>query len=260
MKRMTLPAILVAAVLAFALAGCSGNAKQTMTEDMLKGVWTLDSGADTLGFDAYLNFDEESVFEMLLDDAYTDGEWSVNGTEGTATTDEGKTVKFFYSNNKLVIGTENGSKLVFRKATEQETNELLGGGTDENVEMEELEVVDEVKNAIDPVTIADDDKVSIVVTAKGTDFTGDPAYWLTVKNKTDKEVYFSAEDFKVGDKAIEGGFGDELKAGEELETSIYFDKEELGGGADALTTADGVIVVYDNKTDEEIARYTFHME
>ena len=258
MKRMTIPAILVAAVLAFALAGCSGNAKQNMTDETVKGVWTLDSGADTLGFDAYLNFAEDSTFEMLANDSYIDGEYKINGTDGSVATSDDRTVKFFYSNNKLIVGSENGSQLVFRKATAEEEKELLEG-SDEDVDVEQVETVDEVINPIDPVTIADDDKVSIVVTAKGTDFTADPAYWMTIKNKTDKAVYYSAEDFTVGGKAIEGGLGDELEPGEEVETSIYFDHNELGG-LDALTTTDGVIVVNDSKTDAEVARYPFHME
>ena len=76
MKRMTVPAFLVAALLAFTLAGCSQA--QNLTEDTLKGVWKLDSGSN-LGIDAYANFGDDKTFEMLLGDAWLDGTWSVSG-------------------------------------------------------------------------------------------------------------------------------------------------------------------------------------
>ena len=283
MKRMTIPAMLVAAVLAFALAGCAGNANETMTEDTLKGVWKIDSQTD-MGFDAYLSFGDDSMFEMILADSYLDGTWSVSGTSGTVDTSDDRKVSLSYAKQKLTMGSADGSKLVFVKDDSKEAKEMFEDGADvdvangnnvtvvdengnpiedpaEDVEMEELEYVDEVINPIDPVTVVDDGNATIVVTAKGTDFTADPAYWMTLTNKTDRAVYFAADEpFKVGDKEVDPGLGDELEAGETLETSVYFPQDELGGGLDLLTNVNGTIIMYDSKTDDEIARYPFHMD
>ena len=269
MKRMTVPAMLAAGVLAFTLAGCSSN--QPMSEDLLKGVWSLDSQTE-MGFDAYMRFEDQSAFEMILADSYLDGTWSVSGADGSIVIDNGETngatVKLSYSNNKLTMGKADGSKLVFVKDDSKEAKELFEydgeevGSEGSDASVEELEVVDEVINPIDPpVVIADDDKATITVTGKGTDFTGDPCYRLNITNKTSQNVYFVGDDvFKVGDKQIEAGLGDELEAGETLEVDMYFPTDELGGGLEKLTTTDGVIVMYDDKTDAELARYTFHMD
>ena len=272
MKRTTLAALLMTAVIAFALAGCSGNAAQTMTPDMVKGTWALDKQSD-VGFDAYVSFEDENFVEAIVADSFLEGTWSVSGTEGKMTLDDERNVKFIYSDNKLIWGGADGSKLVFVKDDSEETKSYFALGDSLDVEgaealealegegIDTTEYVDEVINPIDPVTVADDAVTTITVTGKGTDFTGDPGYQLSITNKTGKAIYLVPEDdFKVGDKTIEAGLGDELEAGETLETFVYFDKEELGGALDALTTTDGVILVLDDETDAELARYTFHME
>ena len=292
MKRMTVPAFLVAAVLAFSLAGCSSA--QPITEDTLKGVWSLDSGSN-LGFSAYLNFGDDSVAEMIVADSWLEGTWAVSGTEATLTFedlsadveeegdegDEGSSAsssasssssaattvsKLTYSNNKLTLGSSDGSKLVFVKDDSEEAKAMFAFDLDgdmmgQNAEGEAVEYVDEVINPIDPaVVVADDDKFTIKVTGKGTDYTGDPCYTLSITNKTDKAVYVVPEDdFTVGDKKVEAGLGDEVAAGETLETEMYFAQDDLGGGLELLTTVDGVIQVLDDENDDEIAKYTLHI-
>ena len=64
----------------------------------------------------------------------------------------------------------------------------------------------------------------------------------------------------MGDKKVEAGLGDELEAGETLETFVYFPKDDLGGALEALGVTDGTILVLDDKTDDELGRYAFHME
>lgn len=282
MKRMALPAILAAAVLAFALAGCSSA--QPMTEDTLKGVWKAENAG--LGFEAYVSFEDDNVAELLINENWADGEWSVSGTEGKIvftdysmamqegenpsaelSTDESKrTGKLTYSGGKLTLGSNDGSRFVFVKDDSEEAKALFE--FDDNAIVEgDGESVDgkaTVEEAIDPVdpavVVADDDKFAISVTGKGTDYTGDPGYRLSITNKTGKDVYLVAEDdFTVGGKAVEAGLGDEVAAGETLETFVYFAKDDLGGGAETLTSVDGVIQVFNNDDDEEVAKYTFHM-
>lgn len=295
MKRMTVPAFLATAVLAFSLTGCSSA--QSMTEDTLKGVWALESGSD-LGITGYISFEDDNAVEMILADGWLDGTYSVSGTSGSIeftsyedeSEDEGEgeegasssssssttsTAKLTYSNNKLTLGSSDGSKLVFVKDDSEETKgyfefdsdglELANDGDDlgenRDIEIDTSEYVDEVINPIDPVTVADDAVTTITVTGKGTDFTGDPGYQLSITNKTDKSIYLIPEDdFTVGDKKVEAGLGEELEPGEALDTFVYFAQDDLGGQLDALGVTDGVILVLDDATDDELARYTFHME
>lgn len=274
MKRFTVPAFLVAAVLAFSLAGCSGA--QPMTEDTLKGVWKLDTGS-SLGFDAYIHFGDDSVAEVIMADSWLDGTWSVSGTQGTLTfasydeegSETSSDAKMTYSNNKLTLGTNDGSKLIFVKDDSEEaksmfeySNETIPGLTGaEGSEAETQTVEEQITPLESAVTIADDDNFTITVTGKGTDFTGDAGYQMSITNKTDKAVYVIPEDdFTVGDKTIEAGLGDELEAGETIETFMYFAQDELGGTLDLLTNVNGVVQVLDDETDDVLASYTFHMD
>ena len=311
MKRMIVPAILAAAVLAFSLVGCGPQA-QTITDENLKGVWALDSGSE-LGFDAYINFGDDQTVEMIVADGWLNGTYSISGTSATITFDsldmealedeeaelsdtaegsssssasasasgsssasasasgsssasKAKTAKLTMSNNKLTLGSDNGSKLVFAKDNSEEAKSMFSYDMSDmdGLDMDgadDVKYVEEVIEDINPVTVADDDKFTITVTGKGTDYTGDPCYRLSMTNKTGKAVYVIPEDtFKVGGKDVEAGLGDELEAGATVETEMYFAQDELGGGLELLTTVDGSIQVLDNETDEEIAKYTFHME
>lgn len=274
MKRMALPAILVAAVLAFALAGCSGA--QSMSDDTLKGTWKLESG-ESLGFDAYVSFEDDNVAEVLLADSWLTGTWSVSGTEGSIKYDNGvelegddasasaaKSAKLTYSNNKLTMGSPDGSKLVFVKDDSEETKQMfaldMSTNATEGMGDEGVEYTEPVVEAVEPVAVADDDKFTITVTGKGTDFTGDPGYQLSITNKTDKSVYLMPEgEFTVGDKKAEPGLGEEVEAGATIESFMYFSQDELGGALEALVGADGVIQVLDYDSDDVVASYTFHM-
>ena len=255
MKKMAIPALLVAVMMSFSLAGCSG-ASQAMDEGTLKGAWSLDSASE-LGFDAYLSFEDESVAEMLLGDSWYEGTWEVSGTSGTLTMPDDRAVKMSYDGSKLTLGSSDGSRLVFVKDDSEEVAALFSADSELELEDgEEVEYVDEQIEQIEPVAVADDDKFSITVTGKGTDFTGDPCYMLTITNKTDQDAYIVPDDeFTVGGKQVEAGFGDEIAAGETLETSIYFGKDDVGGGAETLTGVSGVLVAYSDADDAELARY-----
>ena len=285
MKRLAAPAFLAAFVLAFALAGCSGA--QTITEDTLKGTWKLDSSTD-LGFEAYMDFensDDDHLATVIVADSWLDGTWKVSdkqasiefedyymeeeessSSSSSSSSSNTKTAKLTYSNNKLTLGSPDGSKLVFVKDDSEKTKNMFDMSYDnedlDGLEDEEVETVDEVINPVDPaVSVANDDKFVISVTGKGTDYTGDPCYRMSITNKTGKAVYITADDeFTVGGKKIDAGVGDEIEAGQTIETDMYFAKDELGGALEALTTTDGTLQIYDSESDELVASYTFHMD
>ena len=240
MKFTKLAAFLAAAVLAFALAGCSGSQAQKLDEETLSGYWALDP-ASGLGFDAYLFFSngtsdsdgassESSTsssrsFTMMLVNDYLEGSWSTSGTEGTLNyvsesyNEQGEsssevtgTAKFTYDGSRLTVGSPEGSKLLFVKNDSEEVKEMFG-------------VYEESIESIDTVTVADDNQFKVEVTGKGNNKDGEDGYQVSVSNKTDKNLYVECdEDFKV--------------AGEE--GYAYFELEDIIA---AGKTADGFLAV-----------------
>ena len=259
MKRFTIGAVLVSCMLAFTMAGCAAAAKSVDSES-LKGFWVLDESAK-VGFEAVLNLDDEGVAELMVADSYVEGTWTTDGkTASIAFDDESaKTAPIFVSNGKLTLGEEGGSKLVFSKGDME--SYFAEQGSSESVELtgengEELEIVDEVINDITPISIADDEIVKIEATGKGTDFTGDPGYRLSVQNKTDKTIFLTSDDpFKVGDKEVEGGVGDVIEAGKTAEVFLYFPKDEIEGGVDGLKSVTGTLTIGDDSTGDDIKTY-----
>ena len=264
MKRSLFGLFLVAYALASVMAGCSAlSPAQTADSDSLKGFWVLDESSQ-VGFDAALNLDEGDLAELMVSDLYLEGVWTTDGKDATITfADTNKTAKVFVSEDKLTLGDASGSKLVFVKGDLDEYFANQGnGGDDENYagnsadSSEGIGGSDEDIEEIAPITLVDDDTCKIVVTGKGTDFTGDPGYRLALTNNTDSSIYLMCdESFTVGDKEIGPGMGEVVDAGKTVETFMYFPKDELEGGAEALADVAGTIIVGDNTTGKEIASY-----
>ena len=266
MKRFSIAAVVATLVFVCALAGCAPA--QSADKESLKGFWVLDESAQ-MGFDAAMNLDDDDFVEFMIGDSYFEGSWKTDGSNATVEFDEGsgKPAKIFVSDGKLTLGQANGPKLVFVKGNmesyfaEQEKKTSEGDVATLDGEGEEMEVVDEVINDITPVTIADDDNCTIKVTGKGTDFTADPGYRISITNKGKKAIYITADDaFKVGDKEVEAGLGEVVEPGETLETFLYFPKDDLGGSVEALKNVTGTIVVGDDTTGDEIKDYPFKMD
>lgn len=288
MKRRFVAILIAALALACALAGCSssgqsgqaGQANQAAGESDFKGFWILEEPSQ-LGFEVVLNLDidseaeegEDAHFaELMIEDAFLEGTWSVDNGTATMKFDEdsnGKTASATLSGDKLVYGSSDGSKLVFTKGDMDAYFEAQGDDEDEMIELDgeeldgdDVEIVDEVIEDLDkPVSIAKDDTATIEVTGKGTDFTGDPGYRLSITNNTKKTITVSADDsFKVNGKSIEAGLGEMLEAGETLETFLFFSSDELGGGAEALKGVEGKIIVSEEDSDDALATYDFKMD
>lgn len=271
MKRFSIGVVLSACMLVCALAGCSPA--QSADSETLKGFWVLDASAQ-VGFDAVLKLggeDEENLAELMVGDSYAEGTWSTDGKKATIqfANDEiegqtGKTANVFVSEGKLTLGQADGSKLVFTKGDEEAYFAAQGAGGEQVIELgseESAEIVEEKIDDIKPVTVIDDDAITVKVTGKGTDFTGDPGYRLSVENKGKKAIYVTSDEmYKVGDKEIEAGLGEVIEAGKTVETFLYFPKDDLGGGVEALKNVTGKIIVGDDESGDEIKTYDFKME
>ena len=184
---------------------------------------------------------------------------SASASADTAAASTGKTASIFVVNDKLTLGQADGSRLVFKKG---DMDEYFGGGGDgdgnEQVisldgDGEAMQTVDEVIEDVKPVELADSDNCTITLTGKGTDFTGDPGFRLSVKNKTKKAIYVTSDDeYKVGDKKIEPGLGEVIEAGATTDAFLYFPKDDLGGGVEALKNISGKIIVGDDSSGDEL--------
>ena len=267
MKRRSIAAVLVCCVLAFtfALVGCSNGSAKSAAYDDLKGFWEIDP-ASPMGFEAAINLDEEDFAEAIIGESYLEGTWKTDGSTAKIDFEDDVSVSIYVSDRKLVFGQEDGSKLVFvasdidKYYAEQEEDEE---GEDEDIDiegLEGLEMVDEVIEDIDAVTIANDDICKIEVTGKGTDYTGDPCYRLSITNNT-KGIIFVVpdDDFTVGDTTIEAGLGETVEPGETIEAEMYFAADDLGGGLEKLANVKGVIYVGDDDSQTELAKYDFQM-
>lgn len=264
MKRFS--AILISSLVICAILTACSAAGKTADAESLKGFWEIDPSSKT-GFDAVLSLEDEGVAELVLSDAYLEGEWKADGSQATITFDDDQVANIYVSGSNLILGDESGSKLVFIKSDIEKYYEASGdsGSTDsadDSVEKSDgIEIVEEDIKDITPVSVADDKVVKIEVTGKGTDYTSDPGYRLSITNKTDKTIFVVADDlFKVDGHEIEAGLGDVIDAGQTVETFMYFTASDLGGGIDKLKDVKGVIAVGDDESSKELGKYDFSMD
>ena len=107
------------------------------------------------------------------------------------------------------------------------------------------------------VSVADDKNCKIEVTGKGQYDDGDPVLRLAFTNKSEKElfIYTSENEFEVDGKKIEGGLGDVASPGETVDAYLFFDAEELGGGAEKLKNVKGKIHLGVEDSEDDVAVY-----
>ena len=267
MRRSSIVAILACCVLAFALAACSGGSAKSMAADDLKGFWELDPDCP-MGFEAAISLDEEDYAEAIIGESFLEGTWSADGSTAKIDFEDGVSVNLYVSDGKLVMGQDDGSKLVFVASdmdeyyAKQEQAEDEEGDDDLEAEgLEGLEMVDEVIEDIDAVAIANDDVCVIEVNGKGTDYTGDPCYRLSITNNTKGVIFIVPnDDFTVDGAAIEAGLGETVDPGETIEAEMYFASDDLGGGLEKLVNVKGVIFVGDDDSGSQLGTYDFQMD
>jgi len=271
MKRAFLAATMMLCALAVALVGCSGGAAANANEESYKGFWALED--ESLGFTGGLSLEEESFAGLMIADSYFEGTWAMDGSNVKITFEDVSAttpVSAHLDGEKLVLGSDQGSRLVFKKSSEDEFyedveaggGELSSAGSEEAAALsEDVELVEEKIDSMQPVSIADDSSVKIEVTGKGTDFVADPGYRLSITNKTNKSFFIGANGpFKVNGKELEAGLGDVIDAGETVESFLYFEKDALGGSVESLKGVEGTIVIFDEETEKELGSYAFKMD
>ncbi len=273
-----LSALSVALVLMLGLAACGGGGGGgAPTVDYKKnfvGTWDLVSmgGEDaateeevelmkSMGQEVFVNFDEDGSFHLVLFGSTMDGTWKAKDASTATVTIEDSNVDATLKDGQLTM-EEDGESMVFKKG---EAKEPPANKTDSDSLGDVLENAGkssgEEKTALDPaVTIADDATCSIVVTAKGVDWGGDPGYYLTITNKSDKDLSFSyaSGSFSVNGKMADPALFESVKAGKYAEAFMWFSHGEVGEGMDALTAVEGTLEVYDSGYNT-VGSYEFKM-
>ena len=287
-KMVKLLAATCLAALCIALAAC-GNSNSPA------GTWDYD--AETLA--AYVGDDlsdeqkaaaQKIMFLNLNDDGTLDfvmygddmtGTWKQND-KGLTLVIEDEEVAATLADGKLTFDDEEGG-MGFVKAsskrtlpTEDEANDALA--TMLGFDLGEIEFEDtsgdleatfdeadyepkELNELEQPVTIADDDTCTIIVTATGVNGFGDPGYNLKVTNKLDKAIYVTEQEFTIGGKEVAAYSDETVEAGETAEVFLAFDAADLGENASVATLVDvkGILEIDDDETVDELTTYPFNM-
>ena len=221
MKKISIIAILVAALFALALVGCAGGGEESSS-----------STSETSSSEA-----------------------ASSGASGESASSESPASSKASSNASAASEEEADDE------EEEVIDPDDDGSADDDNENVEPTVVDEVIADIEPVVIVDDDTCTITVTGRGTDITADPCYRIVFTNKTGSVLYLTAEDeFDVNGMPITAGIDEIAEPGETVVTTLFFPADELGGGLEKLVNVTGVLNVEIDDTFEPVADYPFHMD
>ena len=267
--KKKLAALLAAAcafALCFALAGCGGSDPSKN----FVGTWVLSGGEmdgepindETLslmksfGMDVYLTFDEDGSVSFVLFGEKMSGNWKAKNASTATLTFDGDSGDVKLADDKLTLESD-GDKLVFEKGeVPAKSSGSTSAGTANSTNTSTASDASAGKDL--NVSIADDDVCTITVLSSGTDFSDDPGYNVIVANKTDRTIYVYAEydSFSVNGKMMDPGSGAKVKPGKNGDFFMYF--SELDSVED-LVDVEGTLVVVDEDSWNELARYNFAM-
>ena len=208
----------------------------------------------------FVVLNEDGTAQVAVAGVSEDGTWEGSGNSATITIPSTNPIKVTVTGDTMKL--EEDSLTINLKKTEAANPFDYG-----DMNLEEMMVEPELSD-IDPVVIADDDKVTLTVTGKGTDYTGDPGYRMTLVNKTQGTIGLDVEDVFTVSGAEVGAQAGVTDADAEFSVEpgatsdamfLYFPADELEGGIEKLVDVTGKISVYDEEQDDYIATYDFKM-
>ena len=208
----------------------------------------------------FVVLNEDGTAQVAVAGVSEDGTWEGSGNSATITIPSTNPIKVTVTGDTMKL--EEDSLTINLKKTEAANPFDYG-----DMNLEEMMVEPELSD-IDPVVIADDDKVTLTVTGKGTDYTGDPGYRMTLVNKTQGTIGLDVEDVFTVSGAEVGAQAGVTNADAEFSVEpgatsdamfLYFPADELEGGIEKLVDVTGKISVYDEEQDDYIATYDFKM-
>lgn len=287
-KMMKLLAATCLAALCIALAACGNSNSPAGTWDYDEATLAAYVGDDMTNEQKtaaqkimFLNLNEDGTLDFVMYGDDMKGTWKQND-KGLTIIIEDEEIPATLADGKLTFNDEEGG-MGFVKAsskralpTEEEANEALSAmlgfdlgevefedsSSDIESTFDEADYKPTELNALEqPVTIADDDRCTITVTATGVNGFGDPGYNLQVVNKTNKAIYVTEQEFTIGGTEVAAYSDETVDANATADVFLAFDAADLGDNASvaSLVNVKGTLEIDDDETVDELATYAFSM-
>lgn len=288
MKKFKIVAVVCCALaLCLALVGCGPNKQSYMGTWDLEYCETIDTEEmggveyteeqmtalrESAGLDIYLTLTDNDIALFDVLGAVSNGKWAMEGSNAT--------IEF---NEMGMVDPETGEVQPVNKATlslngdtltmdKDNTRYIFKKGEDKNPydPSEDIIVanedglsimIDEGEKLANPVTVVDDDNVSIIIDGIGVDSVGDPGYNVQIVNKTADPInVWIPEVVKVGDKEIRVNIYQSLNPTQSTTTFIQFAYDDLGSSnPEDLQDVYGEFQVDNALTGEIIGTYAFEL-
>lgn len=208
----------------------------------------------------FVTLNEDGTAEVAISGYSEEGTWTSSGSGATLSVPGTIPMNLSVSGDTMKV--EQSGISVELKKTDRENPYSMG-----DMNWEEMLVEPEISD-VEPVVIVDDDNVTITVTGKGTDYTGDAGFRLSVANKTQTTIGLDVEEaFSVGGAEVWAQAGVVSEEAEFMiepgatstDMFLYFPSDELGGGVEKLVDVTGKVSIFTEESDDYLATYDFKM-
>lgn len=273
MKKGVIAVLACVFALSLALVGC-GSGGNSMKAAWI-GTWDLnemdDNGevtnADDIaalreyGLDVYLELNRDGTSTFMLFGEEMTGTWDASSETKATLTMEGQTVDMSIADDRLSL-TQDGSTLIFVKGEDRSDDSKSSSSASAEASSSSAASADDELVKIDQLVLADDDVAKITFDAMKVDEYGDPGYTCTITNNSKKKVYvYSANGWTVnGAEVGDPVLLEAIEPGDTVKGFMWFDHEETGiESTSDLVAVEGLIVVEDYESGDQLADYTFKM-
>ncbi len=274
MKKGILAALVCAMALCVALVGC-GSGKTDYSKNFI-GKWEIESmssdgeelDADymnlmrTFGANIVLNLEKDGIANLDVMGENLSCTWEAKSASTLTITpqeaSEDVTPGEFELKDDKLVGDFDDASFIFVKNDNAKASSQEGiTAWDDTFEEEGEETAEVPINMV----VADDELCTIEIVSAGEDFSGDPGYTVKVTNNDADTtlVVYCDDTCVVNGKSVDGWLNLTVKPGTYAEEFMYFSKDDIGGGVEALTDVSGTIAVVNDDTWENLATYDFSL-
>lgn len=189
--------------------------------------------------------------------------WDADKATVTTSSDN-VTMDMSIEDGKLVLREDESSSATFTKGEDSLADQLASDSKAAEEEASGASIEDgtdtgATTQAIDPVTVADDDLCTITITEKAVDDWGDPGYTVSIQNKSDRRITVHIPvDVTAADGTMAELYGAAtLLAGTKSTEFFYFMASDgVVTDLESLTNVQTTFAVYDADSYDDLASYT----
>lgn len=226
-----------------------------------------------LGFDAYLNLDEDGSLTLVNFNRALHGTWKANGTNAASATVDDQAATISIKDDTLHL-TQQDVTLIFQRVSDEdeaakgdqtqsapqpeEGETDTGSGQTQSSGLSEMVVYGTLLD--EPIILVDDDICKIVIDGTGVDKWGDPGYNIQITNKSPTAIDVWIKDpFTVSQNEVRAYLFETVAVNGSTTSFIQFDTDDLEStSVAALQDVRGFIFVDDDK-NMTIASYQLVM-